>query len=305
MSKTSYLAAKTALCLLFLGSLAHAETTISIPEDAKFEVRVNLDALRETELGKQFMAAVQELAAKEIGSKASNSDKLANIQKMLGFDPFEDPQSITFFGTNSVNPQEEFGLVLKLKRTTGNLEGLVLALPNYQSSKHGNYTIHSAAENKKRAYGAIHNGSTVVVARKLDALKAMLDRLNKRGSEVSPPDRETFAGANDALVNVLVRDLPQMDLGKGPYVNTIKLVKEVSVTIQDDRGDFVIDVKLTTNDDKPAEQIQQLIQGLVAMIDLTQAPNEGDENLKLIAELLQKICRISKNADRSLAARCR
>ncbi len=74
-------------------------------------------------------------------------------------------------------------MLVRLKKTSGNLEGLALSLPKYESSEYKSYQIHSmSADHDMRVYGAIHGKDqadrTLVLCPNQDLVKSVLDGLD-------------------------------------------------------------------------------------------------------------------------------
>lgn len=276
----------TLLLLGLLPSASHAQVaSIGVPENSKFVVHVNMDAVRKSALGNKLLLMATGEAAKAVVDETGNEAGLEMINEALGFDPLKEIRSLTIVGDDFENPRPQ--LVLSLGKTTGNLEGMALGLPEYESSEHGKYTIHTAASGDERAFAAIHTDKAgrkkIVGATTHDEVTAMLDQLdvatagqNQRAVEVG----------DKALVHIRLLELPTEEFGEGPQQNIIKLLKDFVVTIDDADGNFELNVQLTTENKKQAEQIQQMAQGLIAMASFIQS-DQHDEELQQLQQVLQ------------------
>jgi hypothetical protein len=278
--------------------------TVGLPDDVKFVVRVDLPAIRDSEVaGKMFAdakAKLLEKVAEKHNAPEMSADKIIEV---LGFDPFEEIQSIVLAGSNFESPER--GLVggVQLRKTSGNLEGLMLALPGYKSEEYDGTQIHSATpEEGHTIYGAIHTGGdgtrTVFVAAQREAIERMLDSANGNGGggngksatlgDASPGD------GGRALVELNVFELPaELQDEEGPPANLAKIVKSIKARIAESDGKVHVVATVATEAEKQAEQLEQMVKGLKAMLDLAvTAHGEDDEALKkfqaLAAELTVK-----------------
>jgi len=261
----------------------------SPPNNADFVVRIQLDALRETNLGAKLITAVKTLAAEEFGNEKSPEDAFEDVEKALGFDPFDELRSINIIGHDIEDPFEGIQVVIGMGNTTGNLEGLLLALPGYQSSEHGDHLIHSVSpDDDIRIFGAIHGGrkKQIVIATTIGDTKSMLDTLDDSGS-TSPSDIDSAKfGKSDSIVDVRVNKIPDMDDLDGPPKTIARLIKQIVVNIKEERGALNVTLRLTAADEKRAEQLQQLAQGVVAMVSLMRDSDDADEDLKMVADIV-------------------
>ena len=263
--------------------------------DGVFAVHLNLKAFRHTDLGNRMLEAVKDLAAEEISS--DNGDEvLEQLEQTLGFDPIEELQGITIAGTDFESPERNLKMVLQLQKTSGNLEGLLLALPGYESYKHGDHVIHTVApEDADRIYGSIHEKNSgekqIFVATDRDDVESMLDRAVQSDSDhvlASEIGQELYQ--RDAFAAIRLRELPidELDL-EGPPANIAKLLNGLGLILSNDNDQCRIDISMSTKNEREAEQLQQLAQGIVAMIGLARAEDQEDEELERIHELLQNL----------------
>ena len=109
---------------------------------AKFIVQLDLDAFRNSKVGGQLFEAATQAAMQEL---EDDGEKIDQIKEALGFDPLTEIHGVTIFGSDFDSPEDHLQLVVRMGKTTGNLEGMVLALPGYESSEYGDYVIHSAS----------------------------------------------------------------------------------------------------------------------------------------------------------------
>ncbi len=280
------------LALLWIGLAplaARAEDKLSVPAEAKFVVQVDLDKFRQTRLGGRLLDSVKRMAQQEV--EQGTGGGLEQVEEALGFDPFEELHGVTIVGSSYDDPEESLRLVLQLGQTTGNLEGLLLALPGYDSSEHGGHTIHSMSDGGMHGFGAIYKDASgmhrVVAAPNRQDVIAMLDGLSGDSQGAQKEISLGVPAGTFASVQVLELPLDQLDEGEPP-ANVVKLLTSVSLTVSgvDDKG-LAVELSLGTKEEKRAEQIQQLLQGLSAMVSLAESQIVDDQDAQKALELLK------------------
>lgn len=276
------------LAFLILGpTIGVAQDSIRVPENARFLVHIDINAFRKTELGGKLFEMARHEAIKELHD--GREDHAEKVREALGFDPFTELDAVTVVGSDFENAEEHVQLVLRLRKTSGNLEGLMATLPGYGSSDYGRHTIHWASPDANdKAYGAIHTDKKgmkrVVAARTADEVRGLLDMLDGKSRRGGRSVKLT--GEDGAFVHVQLLEIPHKEIGDGPHANVAKLLQGVAVRIGDNDGDLSVEVTLTTEKEEQAQQIQQMVQGLVAMVQLVQ---EDDDDLKRAQEILRHV----------------
>ena len=256
----------------------------NIPENSKFSVRIDLNAIKQTKLGAMLFELAKKKAIEEIGKEGGDEAGLAKIKEMLGMDPFEEIQSITLAAGEFEHPEKSMLAIVRLKKTAGNLEGLVLGLPDYETMDYKKHQIHSAAPDKKmRVYGAFHGkkdqNRTLVFSPNKSTLESVLDTLDSSSNT-------ELDGSESPLVRLHLYEIPTDKLGDGPQANIAKIVKTFMLDVEDANEDIAFTAKMSTETDKQAEQVRQMAQGLIAMVDFAQSMDSNDKDLKKIREML-------------------
>ena len=275
--------------LLVASNTVHAQS-IPAPDDARFSVRVDLAAIQETNLGKKLLNAVRMMAAEELGDGKDPKEAFEGIEKALGFDPFTELRSITIFGRDMEDPTDGLQGVVGMGDTTGNLEGLLLTLPGYDSTEHGDHVIHTVSpDDDFRLFGAIHGrrNKRIVIGTSLKSVQTMLDDMDNQRS-VSPSDLTSRRDDADSLVTVRLLEIPKLDL-EGPPEALLKLVKDATLHVRAYGDDMEVELNIVSDTEKHAEQLQQLAQGAAAMVDLARDVEEDDEDLEMVASVLETL----------------
>jgi hypothetical protein len=89
------------------------------------------------------------------------------------------------------------------------------------------------------------------------------------------------------LVSAQVLKFPIEDMGEGPHTNVAKRLKSLSFSISELDDDIDLRLNLQTETDKQAEQIRQMVQGLVAMVEFAGSMETEDQDLQQAVKMLK------------------
>jgi hypothetical protein len=293
MRKWISVLATMAIVWVSLCTVTRSADVAGLPADTKFVVRLDLRALNRSAIGGKLIEMAKKEAMKELGGKEGPS--LEKINEMLGFDPFQEVGEIRVSAADYEHPERSLVASIRLQKTTGNLEGLLLGLPGYEAKDYGKHQLYSVApDGDMRVYGAIHTDSqgdkTIVVSAKSEAVTELLDRMDGKSPSDKAPATVAARGDGTPLVIVDVFELPKEILDEdGPPANVIKLLRSISVQISEAGENLDVGVSLTTDTEKQAEQLRQMAQGLIAALDLAQSIDPQEEELKAIRQIAREI----------------
>jgi hypothetical protein len=272
-----------------------ADLTVSVPKDTKFLLRLDLQAFRATALGSKLFDIAKHRAQQELsGGADGKGPDLDKIHEMLGFDPFTEVQAILVSASGYERPEQSLVVSVDMGKSTGNLEGLILALPGYAAEEYGKYTIHSAAPEKDaHVFGAIHTDAqgdkTVLVAAQRESVIRFLDQLDGKSAGDDSFKTIELLSAETSTLALEVLKLPTEMVGDGPQANVVKVVQKVSLRIGESGGDVSIRISLATQTEQQAEQLRQMAQGLMAGLDFAQSANPDDDDLKNVQRIVRNI----------------
>lgn len=273
------------------------ELTVSVPQTTKFVLRLDIQAFRATALGGKLV----EIARKEVEHELSDGatpGRGPNLEKiileMLGFDPFAEIQSIVVSGSDYDRPEQSIVVSIRMKKSTGNLEGLILGLPGYKAEDYGKFTIYSATpENDVRVFGSIHTDTkgdkTILLAAQREAVVHLLDSLDGKPAGDGSVKTIKLESEGKPILTLDVLKVPTDMKLDGPLAGAVKVIRVVSLRISESKGDVNIGVSLVAGTEQKAEQLRQMAQGLIAMIDLEQSANPDDEDLKTFQKFAHNI----------------
>jgi hypothetical protein len=282
------------LCLL--RSDAVAQDSIHVPSDSKFVLQIDLNSLRSSKIGSTLLEAAKKAAMEEAGKKIDQEDvSIQKIRDVLGLDPLEEIQGIVLCASNYEKPEKSLLAMIRLKKTLGNIEGLLLAIPGYVKYDYGKYEIHSAApSDQDRAFLAIHKNSaenhTLILGADKNSVTNLLDSLDTRISANSALKTIDLDSDRKLIASMQVLELPSKDaVGQGPQANIAALLKSFVLSISEEGDELEVRGVLHTSTEKQADKIRQSIQGLSAMVELFASMDEQDADTREMLKFLKQI----------------
>lgn len=294
MSKIFAVLVAGVLALTGLARVASAEEyRISLPAEAQFVVRVDLPAVRSSTVGGRLFETAKSRLLAELADKGKGDLTLDKIVEILGFDPFEEVQGIVVGGAYE-NPEQSLVAAVQLRKTSGNLEGLLLTLPGYSAEEVEGMQIYSATpDENRRVFGTIHvNGAgdrTLVISAQRDAIVQALKSLD--GQTPGDAQRTVTLGApNGPLAQVDVFELPPMvDQHEGPPANIAKIVRQMSAQVSESDGKVNLATRVEAGTEKQSEQLEQMVKGLAAMVSLAASSEKDDQDLQQFQKWLSDL----------------
>lgn len=259
----------TALVVPSLVGRAQGVSTAQLPADAKVISRIDVEALQKSEFGKRLIELTLDRAletlADQIGIPVPDVE---DVQNFLGFDAIAETKNITIVATDFETPESGLLVVAELKKTTGNLEGILSAhVPGYSVKKVGDYDVHTGSpDGNKQIHLAIRTGAdgakTLVVGGSEELLTKHLERLDGKGTS-----GYAYTPVAGALLEVLAQDIPAEKLGDGPQTFIFSMANKVSVDLKEIDNALKLAIGFTASNDENAEQLDQIFQGFVPMIE--------------------------------------
>jgi hypothetical protein len=272
--------------------------------------------------GQDVLKLAEKLIREETGDMDLSAMR-AKAAEVIGFDPLDGIERITVYGLvgpfeGKVTSEEQLVekmatsgvLVVRLSGSPGNLEGLALATPGYQSAEYHGTTIHSGVlpDFEPRVYMAVHKPeggqpSSVVIGLQEDQVKQAVDRLLGRvrlGSAIDPvsgPSTDDAPGAfftaslklDDKAIRAL--NVPEQ------HSAVVKMLQRLTVSLGAEGESVVARVSADVVDEKRAEQIQQLLQGVIAFVQLPIEELEAQEEFVMVRGIVKDM-KVSRSGNR-------
>ena len=279
----------------FVPSIVLAEeATYRLPSETAFILNLNLQAVRDSEVGNRLLNLVVDKAIEKIAEKG-NTDRdaaIKQVEEIIGFNPLEEVKSITVSAVDYEEPENSLVAVVQLGKTTGNLEGLLLGLPEYAVADYEDRQIHSAApEDGQTLYVAFvtdeQGNRRILFSSQRDAVTNLLDQTAGKSLAGDASTDFTVDQSASRLITLKVNKLPADAVEEGPPANIAKILKDAAVSIDEADGKVGVNVALAAATEEQAEQLRQMAQGSIAMIQFAQSANPEDEDLKKIAGMVK------------------
>lgn len=254
-----------AVVLAFFGSIAWGQESASDKTDGTINVQMDIGAFVQSEFGETLIQAASGLMSEELGKDPDEA--ITAVKESLGFDPVEQELRAFVMIRDIEDPLNGLVLHAEFKDSTGNLEGLLLAAPEYESFKLGGQTIHTVSVDGQDvfiAFASSKSGKKRVVASAskndvVEALKTLGDRNTALGWSV--PEGQ-FLSVKLASLPFDASDVPP------PVATLTSMLDQLGFSLGEQDGQLSMELAFDTSDDEKAMQLQQLAQGAVAMISL-------------------------------------
>jgi len=233
--------------------------------DPAWVVHVDCDALKQTSLGKALLAELD---------KPDAQKKLAALQLIFNVDPRKDLHGVTLYG--ATKDHSDGVLVAYADFEAARLVTLVQANKDYESSKHGEHTIHSWIDEKAqekdgekpRSYGAIYKGKVLIIGQKESRVADALDVMDK-----SKPDLTTSKGyprlASNAGGGFIIGAARKLDLpNNDPGAMVLKQSKSFWLSVGQTESRIEVALDLEAKDEAVAKQMGDISRGLLALLSM-------------------------------------
>ncbi len=254
------------VCLLLLSSAAIAGglNRNAVSGDANWVAHVDVEGFNNTQIGKIIRRHLEE---------TGELQKLEAFKAVFSFNPLDDIRNITIYGNGK--EKEDAVAVIQAKFDKQTLLKLLGQNAAHKEIKYGEYQIQSWIDDKhkgneaERQYGSFHGTDTVIIGSGLVAVKKSLDVLdgkakNARQKKVFRLLRKAPEGAViTAAANGLGKMAEQWDQGV-----MLKNTKQSCLFIGEAAGNIFIDLNLEATSSETATELTQLIQGVIALLNL-------------------------------------
>lgn len=247
--------------------------------DANWVAHVNVEGFNNTEIGRIIRRQLDE---------AGELQKLEVFKADFSFNPLDDIRNITIYGTGK--EKENAVAVIQANFDKDTLLKLLGQNATHNGVKYGKYQIESWIDDKhegneaERQYGSFHGKDTVVIGSALDAVKKSLDVLD--GKAKNARQKKVFRllkkAPKGAVVVAAANGLGKM-AEQWDRTIMLKNTNQSCLFIGENEGAFYIDLKLDATSSKTATELTQMIQGVIALLNL--AGNDQPEIAKLAAAI--------------------
>lgn len=264
----TYLSVALAPCLSVNAQDAPA---VKLPAETKLVAKLDMEAMQKSGFGNKLIELVMDRLMEEIADRAGiDVPDIDQVEGFIGFNPLEETRSIVIAASDFTYPQEGILAVVSMKKNIGSIEAMLPSVPGYNVKTVGDYKIHSATpQGDMQVHLAIHTcaqgNKTLVVGSKEEIVTKQLDRMEGKGD--SSQAVYEFKACPGAMVDVHVLEIPADRLGDGPQTIIASMVEQIAFHLIDDSEKLNISLNLTAKDDENAEQLDQMVQGIVPMLE--------------------------------------
>ena len=279
MKTTAWFGAVGSSLLLAMATVAGPLQPLNVMNDPVWVVHLDLDAFRQTSIGKQLLAELDKPQAQQ---------KLETFQTVFNLDPRKDLHGVTLY---SASKSESDGVAMAYGNfDAARLLTLVQANQDYEATAHGTNKIHSWIDEKKkskdgnqRTFGAIYGGKVLILGQKENRIAEALDVLNGKQQNLST--NETFAqlsaGGSGVFLTGGARalELP----GNDPGATVLKQAKLIWLNARENQDKAELKLTLETASAETAKQLGDVCRGLVAVLGLQTDNPEAMKLAKAIA----------------------
>lgn len=274
---------RTATLLLALATplLAGPIQKENVPADAKWLLHWDLDKYRSTEVGRFFD---QEILAKKLEKPR------ADLKQYFNFDlQWEKFTSLTAYGTDFTPKEGTNGvLIIKTDPSTANTaEKAFINQADYAKSHggpveevaagpFGTYSIH------KNAFVSVQKDGRIVISKSLDQLKKAIAIFQGKTANlaVSPALSGFPAGDGDFFLIALAEGFGER-IPLPPNAKILQTTEGIRAVLGEKNNNLNLNLTLKARSEDTCKQMQQVVQGMIALVTLSQQENK---DLMLLAQ---------------------
>jgi hypothetical protein len=298
------------------------------PSEVAWFLTIEVKRFAESTFGQRLLGVIEQAVREETRDLDAILDlKTARtkVGQVIGFDPLEGIVSVKVYGTASPfsgrnrNEQEiveemaTTGVaVVTLSGGTGNLEGLALATPEYQSIKYKGARIHSGKlpDFPPRVFMAVcppgdGKPSMVVFGLNEDQVKQALDRVTDNAAPGPEGSSAAFAPVPKGTLlsaGLKLDEKTLQVLGVPPQQSAVvKMLQRVAVSLAVEGDSVNLQVAADVVNEERAEQVRQLVEGLVAFVQLPIGELEKEEEFVLLREIFKDV-KVTRTGSRVLCS---
>lgn len=269
--------------------------TAADPGASRWMLRLDMETFRKTQLGQFVLTEAKEFAL-----------PITAAALKLQFDPRKDLAAITAMGSVNQGEDQEHGVMLVHGKFKPD-HLLKLAKDNTKDFKEetsGKHKLLSWKETDEESgeeetqYGCIAGEKLIVMGSGDELVKFALKHY-----DVENPNQKAAKIANTILTRGLKFEEKPYFLAGAVRIKELKVPPEAKIlekvtalgfTFAEEKGNLKGLIKLNADDEESSTQIQQMIQGLLALAQLSSI-GETDDNSKRNAAILKSI-KIDRNA---------
>lgn len=241
-----------------------------VPADAMWVINIDMKKFTATRLHELMM---KDEATVKIRKKT------ARLFKLYRFDPLKDIANITIFGKGK--DEEDAVVYVEANFDKEHLIGLIEGETGYQEIPYGKYTVYKWGRDD---FGVFVSDKAILFSENEEAIKTALDVADGKKENISSSPMMKYVKAipSDAFLMAIADNISSL-VGKHDKAVMLKKTGMASFAIMEKKDDVALDLKFTTETSEDANNVEQMIKGLIAFANL-QLKEEKD-----ILELLKRL----------------
>lgn len=258
MKKSMVLCLSLILVLMF-GVQAKAESInlSHIPADAQWVIHLDLDKFSTTHLNALL---------KDNGVAPGLKKLTSRFYKKYGFDPIKDISGITLYGADK---EEKTVVRMAGKFDKERLLGLLKEVDSHKELTHGQYVLHTWDHSEA---GVFVNDNLVLLGQREDIIRKALDVIDgqKENMTTTPLAAQVQEIPSEAFLMAMAKDVSALAQDEDTPV-ILKRAGMAVLSALEQRENLIMDLKFDAGSAKDADNLVQIIQGLIALADMHRA----------------------------------
>lgn len=263
--------------------LANDVRTESVSAEAKWLLHLNLDAFRETSIGSYLYESV-------IKPRADETSMGFRIKTE---DIYEGIHAVTAYGNTFQVDTDEIGVLLV--RLEQNLKSIFEAALIQQEAAGGEhpdirmvqtdpYTVYAKGD---ELFAAILPRDVVVISKSLDQLVSAVDVVEDRspGLDESDSDFSGMARADGTYFFLATAEGFNQSGAIPPQARVLRMAEAARLALGEGSDDIFLNLTLMAQNEQVRDQLAKIVQGLLALVSLSQIDNQDLAELALSTEV--------------------
>lgn len=235
----------------------HAAVDLSsIPDSHRWVLHVDLQQALQGELGRWAEDALADPTA---------AARVQLLENLSGIDLREDLHSLTVSGID--NQDREAVAQIRGSFERDRLTTLLAASEGHRVTTYGEHQLHHWTDPKKQQpqHGTLIGDGLALVSGSESALKASLDTIGGKADSLA--DAGTFADLADLDAAIIVGGATALDGWKDlrPNAAMLRQVQSLRLVVDQVGTDLSLAATVTAKEEAKAQQLQQVLQGLLAL----------------------------------------
>ena len=251
--------ALTILMVLLLSAAVRGEALKKniVPADASWVVHVNVEQL----LGSRFFTHMMGAA-----EWAEVESKNAQFAKKFKINLLKDIQALTVYGKG--NDEESAVACIAGRFDKDHLLDLLGMSDEHKEIAYGNYTMHNWDGDE---YGAFVGNNLVLITKTEAGLKHALDVISGKADNITGSAAGDIIARtpSDSMLTAVARNISELlDREKDEHSAILKKAQAAMLHLSEREDDMVMGAEVAASSAKDADNIEQMLKGLLAMLDL-------------------------------------